>query len=129
MSAKLRLLAQRWHVNLWSLIVAPTVWALHFLLCYVISAIHCAKGGRLERLDDIRWSVGAATIVALAVVAVSAYVAWVHSTSEGDPPPYRESTDEDRRRFLGVAKFLLACLSFVAIVFTAIPAFVFEDCR
>jgi hypothetical protein len=129
MSAKLRLLAERWHVNLWSLIVAPTIWALHFLFCYVVAAIHCAKAGRLASLQDVRVVIAVATLVALMAVGVSVYVAWAHSTIEGDPPPHQQSTDEDRQRFLGVAKLLLACLSLVAIVFTAIPAFVFEDCR
>ena len=48
---------------------------------------------------------------------------------EGDPPPHRESTDEDRVRFLGVAGLLLAGLSAVAIVYTALPVFAIGDCR
>ncbi len=30
----------------WTLFTAPTVWALHFLVCYVAFAVYCAKQGR-----------------------------------------------------------------------------------
>ena len=98
MSERLRTLALRLHVNLWTLIIAPTVWALHFLLCYVATAIHCAKAGRLESLHALRPTIVVATVVALLVVAIAGYVAWAHSTIEGDPPPHQESTYEDRAR-------------------------------
>ena len=115
--------------NLWMLIVAPTVWALHFLLCYVYAAIRCAKDGPLAPLDDVRTVIIIATAVALLIVLGSAWVAWAQMGVEGDPPPHDESTLEDRHRFLATAKLLLAGLSFVAIVYTAIPAFIFADCR
>jgi hypothetical protein len=120
----------RWREsNLWALIVPPAVWALHFLLCYVYAAIRCAKAGPLATLDDIRVVIVAATAVALLIVSASAFVAWAQMGIEGDPPPHDESTAEDRHRFLATAKLLLAGLSFVAIVYTAIPAFIFADCR
>ena len=114
---------------MWTLIVPPTVWALHFLFAYVYAAIRCAKGGPPTDLTDVRIAIGAATAVALLLILASAYVAWVQSRIEGDPPPHQESSDEDRLRFLAVAKLLLAGLSFVAVLFTAIPAFMFPDCR
>jgi hypothetical protein len=120
----------RWREsNLWALIVPPTVWAVHFLFCYVYAAIRCAKGGPLQTLDDARLAIGAATAVALLVVAASAYVAGAQMGVATDPPPHDESTTADRHRFLATAKMLLAALSFVAIVFTAMPAFIFANCR
>jgi uncharacterized iron-regulated membrane protein len=80
-------------------------------------------------LGDVRIGVALATVVALAVVIASGFVAWAQSVTEGDPPPHQESTDEDRLRFLAVATLLLSGLSFIAILFSAIPAFVFEDCQ
>ena len=121
--------AARVSSSLWALIAPPTVWAAHFLFSYVYAAIHCAKAGRLDGLGDVRIAIGLATVAALVVVLACAYVAWAQSRVEGDPPPHQESTDEDRKRFLAVATLLLAGLSFVAIVFTALPAFVLGDCR
>ena len=126
---KLLTRAQRLRQTLWALVIAPTVWALHFLFSYVYASIHCAKAGRLASLGDVRAAITVATILALLLVVGTGYVAWAQSLVEGDPPPHQESTDEDRLRFLAVATLLLAGLSFVAIFFTAIPAFTFRDCR
>lgn len=115
--------------TLWALVASPTIWALHFLFCYIYASVYCAKGGRLALIGDARTAIAVATVVALVLVGASGYAAWSRSRMEGDPAPHQESTDEDRLRFLAVATMLLAALSFVAIVFTAIPAFIFEDCR
>jgi hypothetical protein len=129
MIGALKIRAQGLKQTLWALVVAPSAWALHFLFCYVFAAVRCAKAGRAAPIADIRAEIAIATFVALAVVVASGFIAWAQSLTEGDPPPHQESTDEDRLRFLAVATLLLAALSFVAIVFTAIPAFVFGDCR
>ena len=121
--------AQRLRYTLWTLVAPPSIWAAHFLFCYVFGAIHCAKAGRLASLGAIRIEIGVATVIALALVGACAFVAWAQSRVEGDPPPHRESTDEDRARFLGVAGLLLAGLSAVAIVDTALPAFLIGNCR
>ena len=31
------------HYSLWLLTVAPTIWATHLLLCYIMAAVWCAK--------------------------------------------------------------------------------------
>ncbi len=123
-----RKIERRWW-SLWRLIGAPVAWSLHFLFCYVFAAIRCAKGGPLQPLDDVRAVIAAVTLLALMIVGWSGYSAWRHTRIEGDPPPHDESTLEDRHRFLAMAELLLAALSFVAIVYTAIPAFMFPDCR
>ena len=125
----LRAHALRLSPSLWALIAPPTTWALHFLFSYVYAAIHCAKAGRLADTGDMPVGIGIATAIALLIVLACAYVAWVHSRVEGDPPPHQDSTDVDRSRFLAVATLLLAGLSFVAIAFTALPAFLIGDCR
>ena len=109
--------------------MAPATWAAHFLFCYAFASIHCAKAGRLAGVGAIRGEIGTATAVALAVVAIVVFVAWSQSRVAGDAPPHHQSTDEDRIRFLAVAKLLLAGLSAIAIVFTALPAIVIGDCR
>jgi len=121
--------AQRFRYSLWTLVAPPSIWAAHFLFCYVFAAIHCAKAGRLASLGPIRVEIAGATVVALCLVGICAFVACAQSRVEGDPLPHGESTDEDRVRFLGVVGLLLAGLSAVAIVFTALPAVLIGDCR
>lgn len=113
-------------VTLWTLIVPPSVWAAHFLFCYLWVAISCAKLGAFERFP-IAFVIG--TIVALAIITASGTIAWFQTQGRGDPPPHEESTDEDRLRFLAKSTLLLAGLSFVAVLFTAAPALMLTDCR
>ncbi|MEH3048415.1 hypothetical protein [Sphingomonas adhaesiva] len=113
-------------VTLWTLIVPPGVWAVHFLFCYLWVAVSCAKLGAFPRFTTA-FLIG--TGVALAIIAASGWVAWIQSRTPGDPPPHDEGTDIDRLRFLAHATMLLAALSFVAVVFTAAPALMLTDCR
>ncbi len=121
-----------WQVNssLWALIAPLMIWGLHFLFCYIFTAVHCAKNEPFMTLDEARFAIGVATAVALLLVTVLGYRAWTQSHIEkNEMSPHTKSTGEDRAHFLAAAGLLLACLGFVAIVFTAIPAFIFEDCR
>ncbi len=113
-------------VTLWTLIVPPTVWAVHFLFCYLWVAVSCAKLGAFPRFP-VAFVVG--TLAALAIIVASGWIAWVQSRTPGDDPPHDEGTDIDRLRFLATATLLLAGLSFVAVLFTAAPALLLTDCR
>ncbi len=113
-------------VTLWTLIVPPTVWAGHFLFCYLWVAVSCAKIGAFARFP-VAFTIG--TIVALAIITGSGAIAWVQSRAPGDDAPHEQGTDIDRLRFLAKSTLLLAGLSFVAVLFTAVPALMLEDCR
>lgn len=113
-------------VTLWTLIVPPTVWAGHFLFCYLWVAISCAKTGAFARFPAA-FVIG--TAVALAIILASGAIAWVQARGPGDPPPHEQSTDRDRLRFLALATLLLAALSAAGVVFTAAPALMLTDCR
>lgn len=113
-------------VSLWTLIVPPTVWAAHFLFSYLWAALRCAKIGSFARFPTL-YALG--TVAALLVVVAAGIVAWIQSRVPGDDPPHESGTDVDRLRFLATATLLLAGLSFVAVVFTALPVVFLKDCR
>lgn len=113
-------------VTLWTLIVPPSIWAVHFLFCYLWVAVSCAKIGAFPRFP-IAFLIG--TIVALAMIAAAGAIAWVQARGPGDDAPHEQGTDIDRLRFLAKSTLLLAGLSFVAVLFTAAPALMLEDCR
>lgn len=113
-------------VTLWTLIVPPGVWAVHFLFCYLWVAISCAKLGAFPRFPAA-FVIG--TAVAVAIIAGSGAIAWIQSRAPGDPPPHEEGTDSDRLRFLARSTLLLAGLSAAGVVFTAAPALMLTDCR
>ncbi|MBE9607047.1 hypothetical protein IAI18_19455 [Acetobacteraceae bacterium H6797] len=126
--------------DLWTLLMPPTVWASHFLFCYVVAAIRCAKVGEAglfgpqagENFADLgfaRPAIAAGTAVALALIVIGARQAWRHWEYGRSAPPHDEATAEDRQRFLAYATLLLSALSFVSVIFIAMPAFLIQDCR
>ena len=122
--------AFRKEADLWFLIGAPTVWALHFLACYVLAAVYCAKAGsEFADLAPVRIWIAVFTVAGLALVAATGVQAWRHWGFGANSPPHDAATPGDRRRFLGYAALLISALSFVAVVFTALPALIIVDCR
>ncbi|MDR4307568.1 hypothetical protein IHQ68_13165 [Chelatococcus sambhunathii] len=119
--------------NLVTLVTAPTVWALHFLVCYVTASVHCAKAlpdARVFTGDDwpdttlARLLIAVATLAALAAIAWSSRQAWGHWSDGDAEPPF-----DDRQQFLGFATILLCGLSFIGVIFVALPAVFIGDCR
>ncbi len=115
--------------SLWTLFTAPAVWALHFLACYIAAAVFCEKpellGGDFGRL---RFAIGAATALSLALIVVAAALAWRQWGFGMGDPPHDAATRRDRLLFQGYAALLLSGLSFVAVIFTALPALFVADC-
>lgn len=118
-------------VDLWRVIAAPIVWALHFLFCYVAVAIYCEKAGRAASLVDMRATVGVATFVALAAIGWSSHTLWrVYGRSLTDNDlEFEHNTPEERHRFLSHVALMLCVLSAVAVLFVALPAFYLATCR
>jgi hypothetical protein len=117
--------------SLKALVVAPTLWAIHLLVCYVAAAIYCAKlGSSAAGIEPVRELVWLATGIALAGIVVNGVWAfWRGRIWEHGPGPHGADTIADRRRFLAYATLLLAGLSFVSTLFTAMPALFIETCR
>lgn len=115
--------------SLWVMIAVPSVWAVHFLLCYWIAAVWCAKTAAGTSADGIRLGVGALTVLALAVIALLARHAVKRFNARLlTPKELTEDTEAERTRFLGNAALLLCSLSAIAVVFTATPVLVFDRC-
>jgi hypothetical protein len=117
--------------SLWAMIVSPTIWAIHFLACYIVAAIFCAKAGTPSvDLATIRWWIAGFTVLALGGIAASGIQAFrLGHFVEGKAAPHDADTIHDRRRFLAYATLLLSGLSFVATLFVALPAVFVGSCR
>ena len=116
--------------SLWTLFTAPTIWALHFLVCYVTAAVFCAKAGAAPfSFGAMRLALCAVTLVALAGIVLSAYLAWRQWGFGTGDPPHDEPTRKDRLLFQGFATLLLSGLSFVAVLFVAAPLAFIEACQ
>jgi hypothetical protein len=118
--------------TLWALTVAPTIWAVHFLLCYGTASVWCARAGEASAsIGGIRTAIGVYTVVALAGIAVSGAGGYRrHGHGHGlETTGHDFDSPEGRHRFLGFATLLLAGLSAVATIFTAMPAVFIATCR
>ncbi|TCR00553.1 hypothetical protein [Neorhizobium sp. JUb45] len=116
--------------SLWTLFTAPTVWAIHFVGCYAAVAVYCAKAATLDlSFETVRLALGGFTIVALAVIVLSAYLAWRQWSFGVQDPPHDEPTRDGRTLFQGYATLLLSGLSFVAVVYAAIPLLFIAECQ
>lgn len=124
-----------WHLlprqieSIWTLFTAPVVWAAHFLVCYVGAAIFCEKpyllGGDFSTL---RIGIVVLTVMALSMIVVSALLAWRQWGFGAGDPPHDDPTRRDRQLFQGYATLLLSGLSFVAVIYTALPVLFITDC-
>lgn len=116
--------------TLWTLFAGPTVWAFHFLFSYVTAAVYCAKagGGAVELMPARLWVAGYTVVALLILLGLFAY-AWRQWRFGDFEPPHDSDTPADRRRFLGYSTLLLCGLSFVAVIYGAMPALLTETCR
>ena len=117
--------------SLWAMIFAPTIWAVHFLACYILAAVFCAKAGAPSAdLATVRWWIAGFTVLALGGIGASGIQAFrLGHFVQGGTTPHDADTIADRRRFLAYATLLLSGLSFVATVFVALPAVFVASCR
>jgi hypothetical protein len=114
----------------WRLVSGPLIWTAHFMLCYVTAAVWCAKvAGPLGPLGGARVAIAAYTAVALVGIGLAAWSGWARHTFAGATLPHDYDSPADRHRFMGFAMLLLAGLSAIATVYTALAAVFFETCR
>lgn len=116
--------------SIWMLTTGPTVWALHFLGCYIGAAVWCAKAAMpATSLADLRGALLAATGVALLLIAGFGWRGYRQHRFEAEAVPHDQPTAADRHRFLGFATALLCGLSFVAVLYSALVILAIRTCR
>lgn len=115
--------------SLWVLIVGPTIWAVHFLLCYLTAAIWCAKvAGTTDSVSGARIAISIYTVVALIGIGIAMIDAYRRHEFGEATLPHDYATAADRHRFLGFAAFLLSGLSFISTLFVGIVVYFIDKC-
>lgn len=113
--------------SVWIVVIPPAIWAGHFLSAYWIAAVWCAAGQ--AGLAPAAWAILGLTVLALAGIGWTARVAAVRYGGRlRSGVAVSGDAAADRRRFLGHVALLLCALSVVAVIFTALPALVFDRC-
>lgn len=115
--------------SLWLIVLAPSLWALHFVAVYGAAAVICEKFGEPEAVTLLRLGIAALTVVALAGIGFVALKSWRqwNYLADGDYS-HNQPTGEHRHDFLGHAAFLLSVLSTIAVIYTSLPAVFIGTC-
>jgi hypothetical protein len=115
--------------KLWSIVIAPSLWSVHFLACYVTTAIWCEKVSATQSgTSTLRWLVAAYTIIALVGIGWVALRSFQNFRRADPPVPYDFDDPSDRTHFLGFTAFLLSILSAIAVAFTALVYVMVRSC-
>ena len=115
--------------GLFLIVAPPTAWTVHFLASYLTAAIWCEKFVTANgSAEGVAWLIFLYTAVALPIIG---YLGWRgYCRSQGRKPDDAEADGRgDRYRFLGFASLLLAGLSAVATVYTALVAVFVPTCH
>jgi hypothetical protein len=113
--------------TLWTLFTGPVVWAFHFLACYVMAAVWCAKQ-ESTGFVTVQIGIGVVTTVALTLIVLSAWLSWRQWGFGTQQPPHDDATARDRTLFQGFATLLLSGLSFVAVLYVTLPLLFINGC-
>ena len=118
------------NATLWILAASPTIWALHFLLCYITAAVWCAKfSAPAGSLWTVRVAIAGYTAVALAGIAMFGYKGLEAHRRGSATLPHDADSPEDRHRFVGYATLLLSGLSAIAVCYSALAAVFIRSCE
>ncbi len=116
--------------SLWMLTVSPTIWAAHFLACYITAAVWCAKYADPDRsLGNVRLAIAVYTVLSVIGIGITGVVGYRRYTYGHVAGPHDFDTPGDRHRFLGFATLLLSALSAIATLFVALTAVFIEKCH
>ncbi len=120
--------------SLFSIIAGPMVWAVHFLVLYVMAAVACAKGfydAEILGIGVVRLIGAAVTLGAVVLILHGTRMSWRRwRTGPSSPPPPHDASDPDSRsRFIAYSGLLLCGLALIATVWQALPLLFFDACR
>lgn len=114
--------------RLWWIVLSPSVWAIHFLACYLTVAIWCAKVDPGTSSGLLLWLVSGYTLVAVGAITAIATSSY-RSFRRDDPELAYEFDDpSDRTSFIAFTAFLLSLLSLIATLFTALALLIIRSC-
>lgn len=116
--------------SLWLITFAGGIWAVHFALSYGATAIVCAKwASSPDAVTALRLAIAAATTLALAGIVMVGWRSWRQWDSLDDHDhEHQLAKEEHRHAFLGHASFLLSIISFIGVVYVALPVLLLKDC-
>jgi hypothetical protein len=115
--------------SLWAPVIAPVIWAIHFMTCYTWAALACGRLASDQSFARAQTGIGIATAVAAIAIALCLMSGFHHLGRRLPDQPNDDGTPEDRTRFMGFTTMLLAALSLIATLFVGVAAIGMGACR
>ena len=115
--------------TLWAPVIAPVIWAAHFMTCYVWAALACGRLASDQSFARAQIGIGIATAVAATAIALCFMSGFRHLGGRLPDQPNDDGTPEDRTRFMAFTTILLAILSLIATLFVGVAAIGVGACR
>ncbi|GGE46713.1 hypothetical protein GCM10011360_37440 [Primorskyibacter flagellatus] len=113
--------------SLFRITLAPLVWAIHFVVCYGLVAVTCAKEWDIVAVRTGLLIFSACALAGIGWVGFAAWKQW--NVAETGDFVNRGGRAEDRHHFLGHAAFLLSVISVVGVVFVSLPLIMIGGCQ
>jgi hypothetical protein len=113
--------------HLVSMIAAPIIWAVHFVVCYVLVSLACALGWtgiRMLGMEPAALGIAVATLGALVLLAYTGALNYAKYRRAPSAP----SGSPDISAFIALNSLLLTALSAVALIWVAFPALILPTC-
>jgi hypothetical protein len=117
------------HYSLWLLTIAPGLWVVHLLSCYITAAIWCAKAPAGSPLGSVKTAIAWYTLLALAGIIATAMIGLRRHRHGTAATTHDLDSAEDRHRFLGFATLLLSGLSALGVLYAALAASYVGTCQ
>jgi hypothetical protein len=117
--------------SLWRIALGPLIWVAHFVLTYAGASVVCAKlvGQQDWAMPFLQISIAVITVLALAGIGWVGLRSWRQWDYLDDYDyEHDRAVEEDRHEFLGHAAFLLAGVSFIGVIYVALPAIYVAEC-
>jgi hypothetical protein len=108
------------------------VWAVHFLILYIVAALDCEgrfDGTEFLGIGVVGWVTIVATLGAIGVVAFVGLRAWRRMGQPPRPEDRHREWSPSARPFLHWLTIAMAVAGTIAILMTAYPVTVFVTCR
>ncbi len=115
--------------SLWRISLPPTIWALHFVICYGAVAVVCEKLGPGAIGPARAWLLGLSVLALAGIAALGWRALKQWDVQRTHRFTHAEGESEDRHRFLGHAAFLLAIVSFIGVIYVSLPLLLLGDCQ
>ncbi|HEY4542376.1 MAG TPA: hypothetical protein VIG66_08390 [Noviherbaspirillum sp.] len=113
--------------HLVTMAVAPIIWSVHFVLCYVLVSLGCALGWTESGILGMNAVEAGIALASLAALAMLGYTAALNMEKYRDAPRDASGAN-DPSAFVALNSVLLCGLSTVSLIWVAFPVAVLPMC-